>query len=92
MAALGRAPPPHAPDVITTPLGALAFHWSAANGEGRLLPPLEECPLTAFAAGIDERLAAIHAEYHVMGGDRNPAGTALSEALIELVCAEGSRL
>lgn len=89
---LAEFAPPHAPDVITTPLGALAFHWAATNGQGRLLPPIEECPLTPFAAGVDERLARIHAEYHHMGGDRNPAGSALSEALIELVCAEGSRL
>ncbi|KQV24613.1 bifunctional diguanylate cyclase/phosphodiesterase [Yonghaparkia sp. Root332] len=89
---LARFAPPRGDEVVTTALGAIAYHWAAANSEGRVLPALEHCPLTAFTTGIDEHLARLHAEYHLMGGDRNPAGTALIDALVELVCAEGSRL
>lgn len=79
---------PHSPQEIVTPLGALAFHWAAANQHGRLLPALADCPLTPFSAGVSTELSSLHEQYHLMGGDRNPAGSALNDALVELVCAE----
>lgn len=78
---------PHSPEEILTPLGALAFHWAAANQHGRLLPELRDCPLTNFSASVGPELTDLHDQYHAMGGDRNPAGAAFSDALVDLVCA-----
>lgn len=78
---------PHDPEVITTPLGALAFHWATANQQGHLLPALADCPLSDFCARIDPELEPLHIASHEMGGDRNPAGAAFMAALVELVMA-----
>lgn len=78
---------PHDPAIITTPLGALAFHWATANQQGHLLPTLADCPLSDFCASVDPELEPLHVASHEMGGDRNPAGAAFMAALVELVTA-----
>lgn len=52
---------------ITTPLGALAFHWSHTRGDGSEHPPREECPLTHFFSATEPQAAERH--------DRSASGT-----------------
>lgn len=55
---------PTAPGEITTALGALAFHWSRMRTGGVQLPAIDRCPLTAFFAGRDPHLVALHERLH----------------------------
>jgi len=62
---------------ITTPLGALTYHWSRMRGDGSLHPPREQCPLTGFFASADAQAAALHDRLH-----DDPARAAESATLL----------
>lgn len=79
---------PDNPELMTTPLGALAFHWAIGNQEGRVVPDIDACPVTAFAESRGDELRLLHEQFHEMGGGRNPAGAAFDEAMVALVTAE----
>lgn len=70
-------------DRITTPLGALAYHWSRMRGDGSQHPPRESCPLTAFFADASPQVAALHDRLHDEPQDGAEAATLITSWLME---------
>ena len=76
---------PYQPGVLTTTLGALAYHWTHTSGNGPEHPAYDDCPLTPFFVGSAEESLhdAVHAKDPV-------AGQELTDALLSRVTAAGS--
>ena len=71
---------PYQPGVLTTTLGALAYHWTHTSGNGPEHPAYDDCPLTPFLAGSPEE--ALHDAVHA----KDPvAGQELTDALLSRV-------
>jgi diguanylate cyclase (GGDEF)-like protein/PAS domain S-box-containing protein len=71
---------PYRPGVLTTTLGALAYHWTHTSGNGPEHPAYDDCPLTPFFVGSSEESLhdAVHAKDPV-------AGQELTDALLARV-------
>lgn len=73
------------PGVITTPLGALAYHWSRSRGDGPTHPSRDECPLTSFFASADGHGAALHDRLHAEPFVRAEVGILITSYLMDAV-------
>lgn len=49
---------------ISTPLGALAYHWSRSRPDGPAHPERDSCPLTRYFAETDATIADLHDRFH----------------------------
>lgn len=66
---------------LTTPLGALAYHWTHAQGNGPQHPA--DCPLSDFITDPD--IISLHARVHLGGVGLAAADAALTDALLLMV-------
>ncbi len=72
---------------ITTPPGALTYHWSRMRGDGAQHPPRDKCPLTGFFASADTQAAALHDRLHNDSARAAESATLLTSWLMEEVSA-----
>lgn len=75
---------------ITTPFGALAYHWSHSRESGPTHPSRESCPLTEFFAHAGQEIAAVHDELHTSAGRNSQSSAALTSWLVEQVQRSGT--
>ena len=72
---------PGKPGAVTTPLGALAYHWSRSRTDGPQHPPLSECPLTQYLSTNEHAGTELHEASHAPGA----GGAAASMSLLSLL-------
>ncbi|MEO6532061.1 MAG: EAL domain-containing protein [Pseudolysinimonas sp.] len=73
---------PYRDGAVTTPLGALAYHWGHSRENGQTHPSREECPLTEYFSHADPRIASLHDSLHSAAGTENPASAELTAWLV----------
>jgi len=72
---------PYRDGQLTTPLGALAYHWTHTHGNGPEHPT--DCPLNEYL--VDPALVELHAAVHHGGAGLGAADAALTDALLQRV-------
>ncbi len=76
---------PGTPGAVTTPLGALAYHWSRSRADGPQHPPLSECPLTPYLTTKHRAAAELHERSHAAGAGAAAASMSLLSWLTDEV-------
>lgn len=77
---------PYRDGELTTPLGALTYHWTHTHGNGPEHPPIEQCPLTAYLT--EPSLVQMHRAVHLGGVGLGAAAAVLTDALLQLVAQQ----
>jgi diguanylate cyclase (GGDEF)-like protein/PAS domain S-box-containing protein len=75
-------------DVVSTPLGALAYHWKFLRWDSPHPLLLEECPLTAFLHQHTPdtiQTTTWHEQQHDLSAELSPHGQQLQDWLVDLV-------
>ena len=73
------------PDIITTALGALAYHWTRTRETGARHPSREQCPLTAYFSREDSQVIELHDRLHDSEGAGTEAATLITSWLMDAV-------
>jgi diguanylate cyclase (GGDEF)-like protein/PAS domain S-box-containing protein len=76
---------PYRDSELTTPLGALAYHWAHSRESGPTHPSRAACPLTGYFSHAGPHIATLHDSLHSAAGTKSPASAAITAWLVERV-------